>query len=424
MLWLNFLHLYQPANADEKSIREAVDKSYFRLLRALEEHPDLKFTFNITGCLVERWVELGYLDLIRRIKRLIDRGQLEITGSAAYHPILPLVTEKEAILQIKENKIILKKYFGVKPKGFFFPEMAFDDRTLRLVKKMGYEWIVADEIALTPVPSPAPVARGRERGGSAAPRRGEGNVGVDVSSGLKVIFRSRKFSNGYVPDLLRPSFSSGSEASASRYEAKASKPGFEKLRIKNCELRIVTATDAELYGLRHEDPTGEFEKLIKNKNLETATFSEFIKQQKTLEKIFLRASSWESTEAELKRGEPFALWYSKKNKIQMRLWEFARFANLTLEKYSKDKNITWARWHLVRGLASCTFWWASGKDFKDIFGPVAWHPDDIERYMSELLRAIRSLEDKKTLALKIKAEKFYTDIRFLIWENHWKKYWK
>jgi len=388
MFWLNFLHLYQPANADEKSIREAVDKSYFRLLRALEEHPDLKFTFNITGCLVERWVELGYSDLIRRIKRLIDRGQLEITGSAAYHPILPLVPSEEAIKQIKENEVILKKYFGVLPKGFFFPEMAFDDRTLKLVKKLGYEWVILDEFANYEFRIQNDESLRYDL------------AYLDQKSGLKVVFRSRKFSNGYVPDILNSSIVKG------------------QLSV------VVTATDAELYGLRHEDPTGEFEKLIKNKNLETATFSEFINKQKQLEKVSLRASNWESTPAELKRGEPFALWYSRKNKIQVELWKFAKFADLALVKYPKDKNIKWARWHLVRGLASCNFWWASGKDFKIIFGPVAWNPDDIERHMSELLRAIRSLENKKTLPLKIKAEKMYTEIRFLIWQEHWRKHWK
>jgi hypothetical protein len=402
MLWLNFLHLYQPANADEKSIREATEKSYFRLVRALEENPNLKLTFNITGCLVERWAELGYLDLITRIKKLIEKDQLEITGSAAYHPILPLIPEKEAILQIKENAEILKKYFGVKPKGFFFPEMAFDDRTLKLVKKMGYEWVVLDEFA------------NYELRIKNYELRLQDSVFLDRISGLKVIFRSRKFSNGYVPDLLRSSFSSGGATLA----ASGLKPKTSNLKP------IVTATDAELYGLRHEDPAGEFEKLVRNKGIETETFSEFIRKQKQLPKINLRASNWESTEVELKRGEPFALWYSRKNNIQVKLWEFARFVGLNLEKYPKDKNIVWARWHLVRGLASCTFWWASGKDFKDTFGPIAWHPDDIERYMSELLRAIRSLEDKKTLPLKIKAEKYYTEIRFMIWKEHWGKYWK
>ena len=63
MLWINFLHIYQPVNTDAYIIREATDRSYLRLIRALEEHSDLHFTFNISGCLFLRWKELGYHDI-------------------------------------------------------------------------------------------------------------------------------------------------------------------------------------------------------------------------------------------------------------------------------------------------------------------------------------------------------------------------
>ena len=109
MNWINFLHFYQPANADAHIIKEAIDLSYYRIVRALEEYPKIKFTLNITGCLVLRWEEMGYLDLIKRIKKLIKRNQIELVGTASYHPLLPLIPEKEAIRQIKDQEKILKK---------------------------------------------------------------------------------------------------------------------------------------------------------------------------------------------------------------------------------------------------------------------------------------------------------------------------
>jgi len=72
MLWINFLHLYQPANADAVHIKEATDLSYLRIIRALEEHPNLKFTLNISGCLVLRWKNLKMTDLLERIKKLTN----------------------------------------------------------------------------------------------------------------------------------------------------------------------------------------------------------------------------------------------------------------------------------------------------------------------------------------------------------------
>ena len=385
MLWINFLHCYQPANTDAHVIEEATEKSYQRIVRALQENPRTKFTLNITGCLFLRWEELGYQDLIGDIKELLEKGQIEITGTVAYHPPLPLINRKEIELQIKENEEILKKHFGenFRPRGFFLPESIYSKEVGKIIKKMGYEWILLDEIAMN----------------------GELNkvdfdkVYKDKASGLKVIFRSRKSSKSYVPETIITLLESRKEKIA------------------------ITATDGELYGLRHEDPTGEFEKLLKKENLETLTVSEFIDNKKEIEKIKLVACSWESSEKELEEKKPYILWHDKKNKIQLKLWELANLAQKTAEKYKDDEDYHWARWHLVRGLASCTFWWASAKDFR-LFGPISWSPDEIERGANELIRSIRALDDTATRKTKIKAEKLYIKIKKMVWKNHWAYYWK
>jgi len=185
----------------------------------------------------------------------------------------------------------------------------------------------------------------------------------------------------------------------------------------------ITATDGELYGLRHIDHTAEFEKLLKNENLETKLISEFIGDVKTIEIIKPVPCNWESTEKELKLKQPYALWYNKSNKVQMKIWELANLAYKTTEKFNKDKNYPGARWHLVRGLASCTFWWASGKNLGP-YSPVAWSPDDVERGLNELVRAVRTLDDIKTKSVKIKVERLYAEIKIELWTKHWLDHWK
>lgn len=380
-LWLNFLHLYQPANKDAYYIQEATERSYTRLIRALEEHQNIKFTLNISGCLFLRWDELGYIDLINRVKKLLDKGQIEITGTAAYHALLPLVSADEIVNQIKENEIILKKYFGkkFKPKGFFLPEMAYSPAVGKIIKKLGYDWVILDEISAV---DKIPVEQ----------------VGFDKLSGLKIIFRSRRFSNTYVPDKILDFFQENN--------------------------LVVTATDAELYGLRHEDPTAELEKILKNKTFNTLTISEYFKSVKKLAELKLRASSWETTMNEIKKQTPFIVWQNKKNKIQVNLWEMADLTQKLIKKYKNNENHVWARWHLVRGLASCAFWWASGRDFSHNFGPQAWNPDEIERGINELIRSVRSLHSATTIKEKMTAEKLYLKIKKLVWEKHWGYYWK
>lgn len=380
MKWINFLHLYQPMNADAVTVKEATEKSYYRIVRALEENPQIKFTFNISGCLLMRWDELNFGDIIKRINNLIKNGQVDLTGTAAYHPLLPLIPEEEVKRQIKENEVIIKKYFGgYRPRGFFLPEMAYSPAVAKIVSDFGYEWIILDEIAYNGQLNQVDFNK----------------IYLDKSSGLKVIFRSRKYSNGFPPDIL-------------------------KNKIEKNDI-FITATDGELYGLRHIDHTAEFEKFLKKEKLETELMSEFIEQTKTAEVIRPAACSWESTEKELAEDNPYALWNDEKNKIQEKIWELADLAYQTAEKFKKDKNYLGARWHLVRGLASCTWWWASGVKVSS-FSPIAWNPDEVERGLNEFIRAIRTLEDKKTKSVKVKGEKLYAELRKNIWLEHWEKY--
>jgi len=322
---------------------------------------------------------------------------VELTGSAAYHGFLPLLPASEVVRQIKENEQILHKYLGfnLKLKGFFLPEMAYSLAVAKIVKKMGYSWLILGEPAY---------------GGRTGKRPDPRLIYRDQASQLKIIFRNRQLSLAYPPDQLLPLFKK-----------------LEKNKLNpQDKIPFITASDAELYGLRHEDPTAELEKIVKVKSLRTMSFSQYIEKfpVSKIETIKIHPSSWESNSQDIRRGKPYRLWFDPKNKIQVYLWKLANLALSLGEKYKKDKNYQWHRWHLVRGLASCTFWWASSQDFSKVFGPYAWSPQDIERGLEDLIRSVRSFFDFRTKRDKLLAERYYLKIKKIIWEEHWKKHWK
>ena len=390
MIWLNFLHFYQPANIDSYEIKLALDKSYWRVIRLLEENPKFRLTINISGCLLERLFEMGENDFIERLKKLVIEDRVELVGTAAYHALLPLVSEEEIKRQISENEEILKKHFGqnFKPKGFFFPEMAYSASAARVVKEFGYEYAILDEFSAIQIEN-----------------FDRSKVYKDRISGLKIIFRDRDQSRAYPPDLIMK---------------------YLKEKDKHQNDLLITATDGELYGLRHEDPTGEIEKIAKLENdVKTKTFSQFKEEclESEIKEVDLRPSSWESSEKDLENGQPFILWNNKKNKIHRDLWRLANLALSLNDEYENDENYYWYRWHLVRGLASCTFWWASANDFSSNFGPYAWSPDIVDRGLNDLIRSVRSLSGKNSKQAKISAEKYYLKINKNLWREHWEKHW-
>jgi len=149
MYWSNFLHIYQPPTQTEEIVRKVTEESYRTLVRVLREAPGGKITLNISAVLTEQLARYGLNDVIRGLCELAERGQIEFTGSAMYHPILPLIPKDEVIRQVKLNTDVNQHYFGeiYKPTGFFPPEMCYSYEVAQTVAELGFRWIIVDELS-------------------------------------------------------------------------------------------------------------------------------------------------------------------------------------------------------------------------------------------------------------------------------------
>jgi len=175
--------------------------------------------------------------------------------------------------------------------------------------------------------------------------------------------------------------------------------------------------------LHCRDKNGEFEKALGNPAVRTELISEFIDSREQFYVVQLVKGNWEASEEEILNGNFYALWFDPKNEVHCRLWRFAEMVISLVEKYHTDRNRQWSHFYLSRGLASCTFWWASAKDFSHLFGPSAWNPDVIEKGVNNLMRAVRSIEDKSSRDEKIKTEMEGLKLKQFIWQKHWEKHW-
>lgn len=374
--WINFLHFYLPPTSETDVVDEAANRSYAWILEMANKYKNWKFTININASLTNLLND-KHINIVEGIKNLIDQRQLELVDSLAFHPIAPLLPEEYIIRQIKINQKINQQTFGVKAQGFFLPEMAYAPNLGNLLVKLGYKWLILDEIS----------HQGKE-----------GKIDwnkkyILKDTNLKIVYRSRQWSKDYVPRLIT--------------QAKNELPPY-----------IVSATDAELYGHRFVDWEGWLYKVLTNPDINCLTISEYLQELNQTTETNPVASNWESLEQELKKF-PFSLWLNKKNRIQVKLWKLAKLALHEIKNHPDDNNFSWAQKHLDQGLASCTFWWASGRDF-NLFGAPAWKPDEVEKGALELVKVIRTL--KVPTSTKLRAEKYYHQINKTLWTKHWTKY--
>ncbi|NMC51853.1 hypothetical protein GYA54_03960 [Candidatus Kuenenbacteria bacterium] len=380
MLWVNFLHFYQPPTASDEQIKDIAKSSYEPWADFLWQHKKVKVTINFTACLTERLFLLGYDKLLKKFSHLADRGQVEFVESAAFHPILPLLPDKEIIKQIKINHSINRRRFGsvYRPRGFFLPEMAYSQRVAGIINYLKYQYLILDQISLD----------------GTTKNKIDSDYKYQIKgTNLFVVFRDRFISQSFVPHDL--------------------------IDLVSTDKTIITATDGELYGHRYWNWWPPYLHIINNKKVTTKTISEYLRGLRATKNISPVSSSWESSEEEIKKGIPFALWYDLKNNIHKSLWQLANFVLELNYNHSEDPDHFSSRLHLEKGLASCTFWWASGRDFQ-LFGSPAWNPEEIEKGALELLRSVRTLREVDA-NIKIKAEKMFLDIHGSIWSKHWKQ---
>jgi len=123
-----------------------------------------KFTEENKQTVMAKHKELMGL-IVPKYKEVSDRGQIELTTTPFYHPILPLVYDS-SIAKVSLPKLVMdfkfsspedaeeqvrravefhEKKFGAKPKGLWPAEGSVSEDILPLVAKYGIKWMATDE---------------------------------------------------------------------------------------------------------------------------------------------------------------------------------------------------------------------------------------------------------------------------------------
>ena len=385
MIWSPLLHIYQLPTQLTEVLKRITEESYIPLVEFLTRNPQAKLTLNIPGSLTELLSEQGFTDVLASLRRLAERGQVELTGTAAYHPLLSRLPFSEISRQVSLNEEINRDLIGqvFKPRGFFPPELAYSSKVGDAVSELGYDWVLVEGAAS----QTQPISYDR--------------VYELASNNLLVFYRQREISLG---------IAFGGIKTVADFQTTARK-------FLKDEDFILTAMDGETFGHHRKDSFALLADLYSS--FESLTLSQVAERYHLREKTEPMESTWGANHQEIKKGLIYPRWDHAESPLHPKQWELFNLAITVVngyvhqvpaklmdggpkEKVSPEQE-AWvkARQILDKALHSDQFWWAS-------HNPI-WHPKMVKRGTKLLLDAILATPEISKLEAQ-RAKELYEEI--------------
>ncbi|MEA5469115.1 hypothetical protein [Spirulina sp. 06S082] len=158
------LHMHQPPGNLKLLIEEnpfeaeQIMRCYERAVRyanLLQDAACLQVGFS--GILLEQFLDPEIIEKYApfiNIPDMLDRygkaNNIELIGMGYYHPIFPLIPQRDWQEHLVRGKEIVEKAFGRSPTGFWPPEMAFCMEMIPALVEVGYSYVVVDGVHIKP----------------------------------------------------------------------------------------------------------------------------------------------------------------------------------------------------------------------------------------------------------------------------------
>lgn len=296
-------------------------------------------------------------EIIPFYKKLHKQGQIEISTTPYYHPILPLLLDinsaKESLsninlpkvksgfkddadIQVKKAIEYYSKIFGKNPEGFWPSEGSISNDTIKMFKDNNVKWTASDEDVLF---------------GSLNNKNIDNVYKVYEFQGVKIFFRDK-----YLSDAIGFRYQNLNPSTAVKDFMLRLKHIYEKSDFNPVVSVILDGENAwEFYKNNGKDFFDTLYKEISNQDwLESITFSEVLQKDISIEKLnSIKAGSWIYGN--------FATWIGHKEKNKA--WEYLSETKQILEFEKENKNYQKAKEHLLIAEGSDWFWWYGDDHF-------------------------------------------------------------
>lgn len=261
MLWAHFINFFVPETKADAALHRAWERCYEPLLGLVAAHPRARLTCNVDGSFIGRLQDAGLSEGVAALRRLAESGQVELTASAYGGVVLGPMSGNDIDAAVARADEASREAFGevYAPAGFFPPEMSYDRNVGEAAARLGFKWMLLDEMSHSGRP---------------------GSVSWDRSyrletAEMKLLFRDRSLSQGMVYGSFDAPADLASAASASAGR-----------------VYVFTGVEADIYGTRRVQPREFLAAMFAYDAWEMVTVSELLERLGDAEPVTPSPASW------------------------------------------------------------------------------------------------------------------------------------
>ncbi len=341
LLWANLIDMYRPPNCDRSALETIIKQSYLPLLKIFEQNPDSGFTLNLPGSTVELMIRTGFGDVIKKIAKLGERGQVDFTMTPKYQPLIPLHGDDDVDRQIEAHNKICKRYFGIcySPQGLYSPFLAYSQKVSKAGARFALKWVAVDENSIR-----------------VKSQDGYNSLYMEKSAGGILLMVCRREISNQLGGSLR----------AKNIPRSASEFLQSTMKQASNDRYIITAVDARNIGYDNPGRHGLLRALYRDKRLRAVTISQLRRFVKRKDSIRAVDGSSATEKEDYRKRRPFPVWENDRNPIHQSLWKLYKMA-ISEQKNAAtkgDPQIIRAREMMDSAsaainwsMASCNPWW-------------------------------------------------------------------
>jgi len=138
------VHNHQPVDNWHHVIEDATIKCYQPFLDVLESHPRVGMSIHFTGYLLD-WLFENRPAMIQQLRRLIERGQVEMFSGAYYEPILAIIPDEDKRGQIDKLSDRVEALTGQRPQGLWLAERVWEPHLVKAIAQSKIHYLFLDD---------------------------------------------------------------------------------------------------------------------------------------------------------------------------------------------------------------------------------------------------------------------------------------